>query len=155
MNQNRKAFLDVIAIAEGTKDLGNNGYNVVCGQTLFHSYHDHPRHRVWIEKILKYSTAAGRYQILKRYFDVYKEKLNLPDFSPESQDKIALEMIRECDALDDIDNGRFDTAIEKCKSRWASFPDAGYGQREQKLGTLRLAYLYSGGVITDEVGKGV
>jgi len=145
MNQNRKAFLDMIAVAEGTKGLGDDGYNVLVGGTLFHSYHDHPRRRVWVEKILKHSTAAGRYQILKRYFDAYKEKLGLPDFSPESQDKIAMEMIRECRALDDIDAGRLDEAIEKCRSRWASFPGAGYGQPERKLNTLRIAYQTAGG----------
>lgn len=147
MNQNRKAFLTMIAVAEGTKDLGDDGYNVLIGGTLFHSYHDHPRRRVWVERILKHSTAAGWYQILKRYFDAYKEKLHLPDFGPESQDKIALEMIRECDALEDIDEGRFNVAVEKCRSRWASFPGAGYKQREKKLDTLRIAYLYAGGTI--------
>lgn len=145
INQNRRAFLDMIAVSEGTMGLGDNGYNVVVGGTLFHFYHDHPRHRVWVEKILKHSTAAGRYQILKRYFDFYKEKLNLPDFSPGSQDKIALEMIQECHALDDIDAGRFDEAVEKCRSRWASFPGAGYGQYEQGLETLKIAYAYAGG----------
>lgn len=139
--------MTMVAVAEGTKDLGDNGYNTLIGGTLFHSYHDHPRRRVWVEKILKHSTAAGRYQILKRYFDFYKKKLGLPDFSPDSQDKIALEMIRECGALDDIDAGRFDQAVEKCRSRWASFPGAGYGQAEKKLDTLRIAYLYAGGQI--------
>jgi len=147
MNQNRKAFLDMIAVSEGTIGIGENGYNVLIGGTLFHSYHDHPRRRVWVKRIQKHSTAAGRYQILKRYFDAYKEKLNLPDFSPGSQDKIALEMIRECGALDDIDEGRLDKAIEKCRSRWASFPGAGYSQPEKRLETLRIAYLYAGGII--------
>ena len=69
----------------------------------------------------------------------------MPDFSPESQDKIAVEMIRECRALEEIFDGRFDDAIAKCCSRWASLPGAGYGQKENDLGKLRLAYLDAGG----------
>ncbi len=143
---NLQAFLDVIAISEGTYGRGDRGYNVMVGGTLFDGYADHPRQLVTLRKALK-STAAGRYQILARYFDHYKRILDLQDFSPESQDKIAVQMIREQKALEDVILGHFDSAVEKCNNIWASFPGAGYGQHENVLSDLRRAFVNSGGVI--------
>ena len=146
LGANRNAFLDMIAHSEGTADLGENGYNVIVGGGLFHDYADHPRKLVTINATLK-STAAGRYQLLARYFDYYKKLLNLPDFSPDSQDKIALQQIRECRALADIDAGQIEQAIYKCKGIWASLPGAGYGQHEQKIKFLLATYETAGGTI--------
>lgn len=144
---NRQAFLTMIATSEGTAPLGDNGYNVLVGGKLFKGYADHPRILVDLPRLGIKSTAAGRYQILARYFDVYKKQLKLPDFSPASQDAIAVQMIRECGALDDVDAGRVGAAIEKCKSRWASLPGAGYGQHEQNRDFLVSAYIKAGGVV--------
>lgn len=144
MNQNRKAFLDMIAWSEGTAGKGDNGYNVVVGGKLFDGYLDHPRIKVKVREGL-WSTAAGRYQVLERFFDHYRVTLGLPDFGPDSQDRIALQLISECKALADIDDGRIEAAIRKCASRWASFPGAGYGQPENKIGKLLDAYTKAGG----------
>jgi muramidase (phage lysozyme) len=146
MTDNRSAFLTMIAVAEGTARLGDNGYNVLVGGTLFKGYADHPRKRIKLRDDL-FSTAAGRYQILARIFDHYKGTLGLLNFSPESQDRIALQLIRECRALGDVDAGRFDAAVEKCKSRWASLPGAGYGQHERTIDELRFAYVEAGGMV--------
>ena len=145
MNANRKAMLDAIAWAEGTAGLGDNGYNVVVGGTLFYDYSDHPRQHVYIPRYKLYSTAAGRYQLLERYFDHYRKLLNLPDFSPASQDAIAIQQIKERRALHDIDAGRFEAAIVKVRNLWASLPGAGYRQSERKLDDLRQVYLDAGG----------
>jgi muramidase (phage lysozyme) len=145
MINNRKAFLTMISVSEGTDGHGDNGYNVIVGGALFHDYADHPRVSVDLPRLRIKSTAAGRYQVLAKYFDAYKKQLKLPDFSPESQDKIALQLIKECKALDDIDAGRFAQAVKKCKSRWASLPGAGYGQHENTLARLQLAYVDAGG----------
>ena len=157
-NKNIKAFLDVIAFSEGTYGQGDNGYNVIVGHTpakpkLFHDYSDHPREKVWIGKINDYSTAAGRYQILKKYYDFYKRSLDLPDFGHDSQDKIAIRMIRECGALADIEKGLFEAAIHKCKSRWASFPGAGYKQKENKMSDLEKKFVEFGGKIGGKNGQ--
>ena len=143
---NRRAFLDTIAVSEiGAKLLAesDNGYNVLVGGALFNSYADHPRILVNLGNGLK-STAAGRYQLLERYYDAYKAELGLPDFSPESQDAIALQQIKESNALDDIDAGNFDTAVARIAHIWASLPGANYGQHEQKMDFLRQAYLGAG-----------
>jgi muramidase (phage lysozyme) len=92
------------------------------------------------------SSAAGRYQILSRYFDAYRSQLGLTDFGPDSQDAIALQMIKECKAEGNIYAGQFDEAICKCSSRWASLPGAGYGQHEHKLDALRKVFIAKGGI---------
>lgn len=148
MTQNEKAFLTMLAISEGTEHVGQeHGYNVLVGGSMFGSYADHPRKVVKLSKSLS-STAAGRYQILERYYDAYRIKLRLPDFSPASQDAIAMQLIRECRALPMIAAGRIRDAINACSSRWASLPGANYpGQRMNHMDDLLNAYRNAGGKI--------
>lgn len=152
MSQNLKAFRDMIAHSEIGSDLlavSDDGYDVIVGSTadhpiLFNSYADHPRRLMNVNGLQ--STAAGRYQILKRYFDFYKSLLKLKDFGKEAQDTIAVQMIKECKALQDVEAGRFEIAVVKCKSRWASLPGAGYeGQHENNMADLQQAYVKAGG----------
>jgi len=147
-NKNRKAFLDMIAWSEGTSTIpeSENGYNVLVGGELFFSYNDHPRQLVVINSKLK-STAAGRYQLLSRYYDYYKKLLKLPDFSAPSQDAIAIQQIKECKALDDVDAGNFERAVKKCSKIWASFPGNNYGQHQQKISALQEIYTEAGGIL--------
>lgn len=146
VSANLAAFLDMIAHSEGTFGHGDDGYNVIVGGSLFDSYADHPRKLVDLGHGLK-STAAGRYQVLARYFDAYKKILNLPDFSPESQDKIAVQQIKESCALDLIEAGHFHDAVLRCAHIWASFPGAGWAQRENSFLVLRQFYADAGGVL--------
>ena len=147
MTKNMRAFLDTIAKSEGTWGKGDDGYDVLCGGKFFDGYKDHPRIAVDLPNLGIKSTAAGRYQILARYFDVYKKQLNLPDFGKASQDAIAIQLIKECHALEDVEAGRIESAIKKCSSRWASLPNAGYGQHEQKMSFVISAYRQAGGVV--------
>ncbi|VVE05657.1 lysozyme [Pandoraea morbifera] len=146
--QNVCAFLDMLAWSEFTSRIAgsDDGYNVIVGGDLFASYADHPRKSVWIKRFNVWSTAAGRYQLLSRYYDAYKKQLGLPDFSPVSQDKIAIQQIRERGALPDIKAGRIEIAISKCRNIWASLPGAGYGQVEHQLEPLLRQYVKAGGV---------
>jgi muramidase (phage lysozyme) len=149
MSPNLKAFLDMIAVSEIGPALlarSDNGYDVCVGSTpsqpvLFSSYVSHPRRRCEAVN----SDAAGRYQFMGRYWDHYRAQLTLPDFGPASQDKWCIQLIRECHALDAIETGRFDEAVQLCRSRWASLPGAGYGQHENRLADLRQAYITAGG----------
>jgi len=162
MSPNLRAFLDMIAYSELGPDIlaqSDDGYNVLVGSTpddvhLFDSYADHPRQLITLmikardgTHMEVQSTAAGRYQILMRYFDVYRMQLGLPDFGHNPQDLIAVQMIRECKAVNDIEAGRFDDAVAKCASRWASLPKAGYGQHENDLTDLRTAFVAAGGAL--------
>jgi muramidase (phage lysozyme) len=146
---NRCAFLDAIAGSEiGPALLAktDNGYNVLVGSTAAHpltfpSYAAQPN---ILNKALN-STAAGRYQLLYRYWVSYQKMLNLPDFSPLSQDKIALQQIRECNALPDIDAGNFAHAVALCSRIWASLPGNDYGQHQNAIAMLQGYYTTAGG----------
>lgn len=157
MQANRKAFLDAIAYAEGT-DPGHplsqdRGYDVIVtgvdGPEIFTDYRHHPffggrKSRVINSKGLT-SNASGRYQFMLKDYLHYKTLLHLPDFGPESQDKWALQLIRERRALDDIDAGHFQVAVGKVSNLWASLPGAGYGQPERRMASLENAYEQAGG----------
>lgn len=151
ITRNRKAFLDLIAYSEigpALLAVSDNGYNVCVGSTpekpiLFSSYGAHPR----IFNAALDSDAAGRYQFMGRYWLSYQRLLGLPDFAPASQDQWALQLVRECHALDDVDFGRIEDAVAKCKSRWASFPGAGYQQHENRMADLVAAYERAGGAL--------
>lgn len=145
---NRKAFLDMLAWSEGTSTVtdSDNGYNVLVGGALFTGYADHPRIKVDLGHGL-ISTAAGRYQLLERFFDAYKATLLLPDFSPESQDEIALQQIVESGALSDIDTGDIWSAVRKCAHIWASLPGNTYGQHTNPMAKLIFIYAENGGLL--------
>ncbi|NJN62161.1 MAG: glycoside hydrolase family 104 protein [Coleofasciculaceae cyanobacterium RL_1_1] len=135
-----RALLDTIAYAEGTA--GEGGYQTIYSYRYFHSYADHPRRIecAWSSGGWLCSDAAGRYQMLSTTFDYVAEPLGLRDFSPESQDLAAVELIRRCGVLDAIKRGEFERTLQGIRSEWASLPGAGYGQPERDLGELREIY---------------
>ena len=139
INNQRKAFLDMLAWSEGTDNgrqkTRNHGYDVIVGEEAFTDYSDHPRKLVTLNPKLK-STGAGRYQLLSRWWDAYRKQLGLKDFSPKSQDAVALQQIKERGALPMIDRGDIRQAIDRCSNIWASLPGAGYGQFEHKADNL-------------------
>ena len=148
ITRNLSAFLDMLAVSEGTSNsptTRDDGYDQIVGRTVFHSYATHPNILVRLPKLGISSTAAGRYQLLARYWVAYKSRLHLSDFSPRSQDLIAIQQIRERHALPDIEAGRLDDAIAKVSNIWASLPGANYGQHTNDIDRLRTAYLRNGG----------
>ena len=141
------AMLDLLAYAEGTILFGgDDGYNVLVGGKTFDSYEKHPRIYVPLTRYKVTSSAAGRYQFLWKTWQALALKLNLPDFGPVSQDKAAIELIRERKALKDVRDGNIILAIQKCRPIWASLPGAGYGQREHKMTDLLREYSKAGGM---------
>lgn len=149
-DRNARAFLDMIAAAEGTAGQPDGGYRTLFGYGTFDSYSDHPRVRVPFGNT--YSTAAGRYQILARTWDGLVSKLGrgaLPDFGPDNQDRAALELIRERGALNDVRAGRVAAAVGKVAKVWASLPGANYaGQGMRSDDFIITAYRNAGGTIT-------
>jgi muramidase (phage lysozyme) len=161
------AFLDLIAFAEGTSRASgsasglasrDDGYDVVVagegGPEIFTSYASHPFSPSRAAKLIRshpplYSTAAGRYQLLCRYWEIYRGTLRLPDFGPLSQDLIAIQQMRERGALAHLLSGdisaaikthlrpvELEEAIEDCDSTWASFPGNTYGQGGRSMDAL-------------------
>ena len=152
-----RAFLDLIARAEGTYGKGDNGYNILYGFGTFSSYAQHPNIAVRSGGIT--STAAGRYQILKKTWDSVKTALGLPDFSPHSQDLAAIELIRRRGALNDVLTGNAQAAIQKVNNEWASFPGSPYGQGTRSLSTMLNWYAadlskYNGGSSIQNIAQG-
>ena len=144
-NPNVKAFLDTIAYSEGTIHIGDNGYNVFLGGSTFDDYSQHPNQKhtagSWA------STAAGRYQFVYPTWQDIAGVLGLSDFTPDSQDLGAVELLRRADALDDIAAGNFEAAIAKAKGTWASLPGSTSGQPQQKMAVLQNFYTQSGGTL--------
>ncbi|MBH1639160.1 glycoside hydrolase family protein [Stenotrophomonas maltophilia] len=107
----------MLAWSEGTGNgkqaTTDRGYDVIVGGQLFKSYADHSRVLVDLPKHKIQSTAAGRYQLLRRYYDAYKKTLGLKDFMPLSQDLIALQQFREA-----VERG-YDS-VESCASYYSS-----------------------------------
>ena len=101
-------------IDNGRQKTRNHGYDVIVGGELFTDYSDHPRKLVTLNPKLK-STGAGRYQLLSRWWDAYRKQLGLKDFSPKSQDAVALQQIKERGALPMIDRGDIRQAIDRCR----------------------------------------
>jgi muramidase (phage lysozyme) len=123
---NRQAFLALLRKTEGT-DKYANPYTTGFGGVQLDNLNDHP-HKILGHTADGNTTAAGAYQFLGSTWDGIKNKLGLKDFSPQSQDAAALELIRQKGALGDIDNGNFQSAIQKLGSTWASLPSSPYLQ---------------------------
>ncbi len=148
-NENVRAFLQTIAFAEGTA--GPDGYRMMFTGQVFYSFEAHPNVKncsLYKGKPLC-STAAGKYQFLKTTWDELTKKLKLSDFSPESQDLAAVQLIKQAGGYEDIVAGRFDDAVFKLAPTWASFPTAEgksyYKQPSKSLPELRNVYLRAGG----------
>jgi muramidase (phage lysozyme) len=149
------AFLDMIAHSELGDALlaaSDDGYNVIVGSTaaapiLFDSYADHPHRLIGPPTIPVTSSAAGRYQLLGRYWDVYKAQLGLPDYGKLSQDTVAIQQVRESLALQDVIIGNLQEAIAKTCHIWASLPGSPYGQHTNQYQDLRAEYLLCGGTL--------
>jgi muramidase (phage lysozyme) len=122
------AFLALIGWSESAD------YNTIVtgvnGPSTFSDFSDHPFAPQFNRKPVlwsvgpppQYSTASGRYQILYHWWFAYKAELNLPDFSPSSQDAYALQILKERGAIPLIDDGDIQGAIVACHGEWESFP---------------------------------
>lgn len=160
MTPNMYAFLTTIACSEGTQDhplTQWQGYDVIVygadkKPEVFTDFTTHPFAKGRPAKLVNakaglYSTAAGRYQFLVKYWEFYRESLKLNDFGPVSQDRWALQLIRECNAISLVERGLFKQAVVACKSRWASFPGSGYNQHENDIDKLASIFEICGGKI--------
>ena len=83
------------------------------------------------------STGAGRYQLLSLLVGCHRKQFGLKDFSPKSQDAVALQQIKERGALPMIDRG--DIRVDRCSNIWASLPGAGYGSADSLIAKFKEA----------------
>jgi muramidase (phage lysozyme) len=128
-SDNVKKFLDFLGRAEGAE------YDTIVGSTQRNpkKFSDFSKHPGVVGLVTKDgpSTAAGKYQITKTTYDDFAKRLGITDFSPQSQDRIALAIIQKEGALDDVKAGRYDQAIAKLGGRWASLPSSPYRQSKR------------------------
>jgi lysozyme len=147
---NLSAFLYMIRSTEHVypRDVVNDAaYSIFYGGSKFQNFQDHPV--ITGEKKgvplpdhfckaagLKpgcVSTAAGAYQFIKGTWVRLRDKLNLPDFSPLSQDRAAVGLLEEIGAVDLIYAGDIEGAIHKASKIWASLPGSTAQQNPKAL----------------------
>ena len=128
-----RAYLDVLADLEGTKDT----YNMRVGGSSFDPNTAHPDNSITITsngKKLK-SDAAGRYQFMGTTWAGLAKKM--PELkgsmSAQNQDVGAIELIREKGALDAVLKGDLATALHKTRNVWASAPTSELGQPRRSV----------------------
>ena len=121
-NPSVQAMLKTIRYAEGTS--GDRGYNTRVGYSQFDDLSKKPGKKVYIPAIKEYSSAEGAYQFLNSTWNGVSKKLGLKDFSPESQDLAAIELIKNRGALTDVLNNNLTGALSKLSKEWASLPTA-------------------------------
>ncbi|MEM1168927.1 MAG: glycoside hydrolase family 104 protein [Cyanobacteria bacterium P01_H01_bin.35] len=116
-----RAFLDTISVTEGTT--GPQGYYRQYTGSHFSSFEDHPRELKCALSNGKElcSDAAGRYQFLSTSWDRFAPMVKAKNFAPTYQDRVAIELIREKNALEDIEEGRIEEAFRKLYMVWPSF----------------------------------
>jgi len=123
-NSNVGAFLKAIADAEG------GGYDFKYGAVRgkrndpwrFSDYTTHPGPGSG-----GVTTAAGMYQITKATWEDHGgRRMGLTDFSPETQDLIAVSILRGSGAIEKIEAGDIQSGVAKASHQWAALP-AGRG----------------------------
>jgi lysozyme len=164
------AFLTLIRTTEGTERLANP-YAAVYGYVFeITDFSDHPANLGWKGERLPdhycraagltpgcVSTAAGAYQFIKPtwsgktvkgiFYPGLKQRLNLPDFSPESQDRAAIALLDQIGAIPSIQRGDFQRAIQVASSQWASLPYSRSGQPKFPMQTALQIYQDAGGLL--------
>lgn len=105
-------------------------YNVIHGGQTFDDYSQHPN------TMVNGSTAAGAYQITHPTWMDQQKALNLPDFTPASQDLAAVDLLRSLHSTDRLVSGDLDGAIFSAAQRWQSLPTT-EEQRMDAHGRLR------------------
>ena len=119
----------MLAWSEGTDNgrqkTRNHGYSILGGEKAVAELLRSPsRKLVTLNPKLK----SNRRRTLPASFPLVgclPQTLGLKDFSPKSQDAVALQQIKERGALPQIDRGDIRQAIDRCSNIWASLPGAG------------------------------
>ena len=129
-----RAFVDTLAYAEGT----TWHYNYIFTFATFTSYAAHPRRIKCIGRLC--SDAAGRYQFLSDTWAPLAGDLGLKDFTPPSQDKAVMELIRRDGAYTAVAGSaeykNFTRAVYKLNNIWASLPGSPYGQPTHSMASI-------------------
>ena len=129
INNQRKAFLDMLAWSEGTDNgrqkTRNHGYDVIVGGELFTDYSDHPRKSCHA----KLKTQINRRRTLPAFPVGWMPTARSLAWKTSLRKVRTLwywQQIKERGALPMIDRGDIRQAIDRCSNIWASLLGAGY-----------------------------
>ncbi|TAJ76100.1 MAG: hypothetical protein EPO42_13250 [Gallionellaceae bacterium] len=117
-NKNVQAFLRAIRAGESSQDAA--AYNMLVYGGTFADMSTHPRVYKPIPGSTLKTSAAGAYQITYSTWKWLHLLAGVDDFTPASQDKMAVAYLRKLGALADIVAGDYAAAIEKCAPVWES-----------------------------------
>lgn len=120
---NVRAFLRVIREGESSQD-DATAYRMLYGGGFFASFDNHPHQVVTANGIS--SSAAGAYQILQKTHAGLVAKYGFTDFTPATQDEMAVALIAGRGALQDLLRGDLSEVLDKTSWEWASLPPHRY-----------------------------
>jgi len=135
-----KRVLDMIAWAEGTASLGDNGYNVMFTGKLFDGYAKHPEQLQSASGLE--SDAAGRYQFLSTTWNPVAATIGATDFTPASQDAGAVQLLKNRGAYEYALAGNWPAMLDEISYEWASIPASNGTYRYPGQGTKTPAQIY-------------
>ena len=130
------------------RDVENDAaYNIFYGGARFSDLSDHPVNTGEMKPVKLsdamcraagfgpgcVSTAAGAYQIIRPTWNRIRDKLQLPDFSKQSQDRAAIELLEESGAMELLGLDDVLGAIRKASTVWASLPGSTAQQNPKSL----------------------
>ena len=119
---NVKALLKLIRYAEHGREDDGVYFLLYGGKQTFTDIRKHPNKRIKAWGMT--STAAGAYQILYKTWDEARAKGIVFDFSPASQDKLAVWKIKTRGALKFVEEGDIENVVAKLRKEWTSLPGA-------------------------------
>jgi lysozyme len=148
-NANVRAALEMISKSEGTNgDYSKMVYGTVVSSALFPqlvgkrnvsipNLNQFPQILVKVNSNLS-SSAAGKYQIIRKTYAGAAAAMGLTDFSENTQDLLAIELIRQRGAMNYILAGDIEGALKNSnlKFEWASIPGNSYGQGTHSIAAL-------------------
>jgi muramidase (phage lysozyme) len=150
-NPNVAAFLNTLSVAEGGDyDLMYGAVRAKQDRWHIQNYATHPGFGRGGK-----SSAAGRYQINKDTWADMGGRMGLSDFYCQTQDLIAIEILRAINVLDALASGDLNRTLEVASRRWAALPagpgKAGrYNQPYMQYEVLIQKYKSYGGAIAGE-----
>ena len=122
---NWEPLKSTVALSEGTlNEDGTIAYNKFYGGGQFNSFNNHPG--IVNTTAVGSSAAAGGFQFMPNTWSRVSKALKLPDFSPASQDKAALQLVRErkVDPFAKITTvSQFKNTLHKLSPEWAGVPN--------------------------------
>jgi len=147
---NVKAFLFTIRASEHRypNDVTNDAaYHIFYGGRRFYDMSEHPVITGEMKPIVLpnhvcaavklnpgcVSTAAGAYQLIMPTWTRLRNKLQLMDFSPASQDMAAVQLLDDIGALKLVQAGDVEAALAKASKVWSSLPGSSAQQNPRTL----------------------